>query len=308
MKWPAGITIKEVGPRDGLQNEKTFISTEDKITWINQLSDSGLKHIEITSFVNPKWIPALSDAVAVATGINKVPGVTYTALVPNLQGLQRALQANIDEVALFMSASETHNLKNINKSIEQTFPVLRDLARESISAGKFSRGYVSTVFGCPYEGHVDVEAVIRVSEALFEMGIAELSLGDTIGVANPKQVQEVLEVLLKRFPADKLAMHFHDTRGTALANILVSLEMGITTFDSSLGGLGGCPYAPGAAGNVATDDLLYMLHGMGIHTGVDQQKLLHASQFIQDKIGRTLPSKSFQAASAGLSGKLGNTI
>jgi hydroxymethylglutaryl-CoA lyase len=207
-----------------------------------------------------------------------------------------------------MSASETHNLKNINKSIDQTFPVLRDLARESISAGKFSRGYVSTVFGCPYEGHVDIEGVIRVSEALFEMGIAELSLGDTIGVANPKQVQEVLEVLLKRFPADKLAMHFHDTRGTALANILVSLEMGITTFDSSLGGLGGCPYAPGAAGNVATDDLLYMLHGMGIHTGVDQQKLLHASQFIQDKIGRTLPSKSFQAASAGLSGKLGNSV
>lgn len=308
MKWPEGVSIKEVGPRDGLQNEKTFISTEDKITWINQLSESGLKHIEITSFVNPKWIPVLSDATAVATGITKAPGVTYTALVPNLQGLERAFQANIDEVAVFMSASETHNLKNINKSIDQTFPVLRDLVRETIIAGKISRGYVSTVFGCPYEGHVDIDAVIRVSEALFEMGILELSLGDTIGVANPKQVQEVLEVLLKRFPADKLAMHFHDTRGTALANILVSLEMGITIFDSSLGGLGGCPYAPGAAGNVATDDLLYMLHGMDIHTGVDQNKLLHASQFIQEKIGRTLPSKSFQAASSVLGGKLGKTV
>lgn len=308
MKWPAGVTIKEVGPRDGLQNEKTFISTEDKITWINQMSESGLKHIEITSFVNPKWIPALSDAVAVATGITKVPGVTYTALVPNHQGLERAFQANIDEVAVFMSASETHNLKNINKNIDQTLPVLRDLVRDSLIAGKSTRGYVSTVFGCPYEGHVAIEGVIKVSEALFEMGIGELSLGDTIGVANPKQVQEVLEVLLKRFPADKLAMHFHDTRGTALANILVSLEMEITTFDSSLGGLGGCPYAPGASGNVATDDLLYMLHGMGIHTGVDQQKLLYASQFIQEKIGRSLPSKSFQAASSQLGGTLGETV
>jgi hydroxymethylglutaryl-CoA lyase len=207
-----------------------------------------------------------------------------------------------------MSASETHNLKNINKTIDATFPILRDLVRETISAGKGSRGYVSTVFGCPYEGDVQIEAVIRVSETLFEMGIEELSLGDTIGVANPKQVQEVLEVLLKRFPAEKLAMHFHDTRGTALANILVSLEMGITIFDSSLGGLGGCPYAPGASGNVATNDLLYMLHGMGIHTGADQQKLNIASLFIQEKIGRPLPSKSFQAASSQLGGILGNTV
>jgi hydroxymethylglutaryl-CoA lyase len=237
-----------------------------------------------------------------------VPGVTYTALVPNLKGLEQAFKANIDEVAVFMSASETHNLKNINKTIGDTFPVLKDLVRETISAGKLSRGYVSTVFGCPYEGNVDIDAVIRVSETLFDMGIEELSLGDTIGVANPKQVHEVLEVLLKRFPADKLAMHFHDTRGTALANILVSLEMGITIFDSSLGGLGGCPYAPGASGNVATDDLLYMLHGMGIHTGADQQKLTSASQFIQEKLGRPLPSKSFQAASSELGGKLGNTV
>lgn len=298
MNWPTGVTIKEVGPRDGLQNEKVFITTEDKIAWINQLSASGLKNIEITSFVNPKWIPALSDAVAVSTGITRVPGVTYTALVPNQQGLERALKANIDEVAVFMSASETHNLKNINKSIDATFPILRELVQDSSAAGKSSRGYVSTVFGCPYEGSVDVENVIRVSETLFEMGIDELSLGDTIGVANPKQVQMVLEVLLNRFPAEKLAMHFHDTRGTALANILVSLDMGITTFDSSLGGLGGCPYAPGASGNVATDDFNYMLNGMGIHTGVDQGKLLQAARFIQEKIDKPLPSRSLQVACA----------
>jgi hydroxymethylglutaryl-CoA lyase len=308
MKWPERVTIKEVGPRDGLQNEKAFIATEDKIALIDQLSESGLKHIEITSFVNPKWIPALSDAVSVAAGITRVPGVTYSALVPNLRGLERALEANIDEAAVFMSASETHNRKNINKTIGETFPVLRDLIREAISAGKVTRGYVSTVFGCPYEGAVEIDAVVRVSETLFEMGIEELSLGDTIGVANPSQVQKVLEVLLKRFPAEKIAMHFHDTRGTALANILVSLEMGITIFDSSLGGLGGCPYAPGASGNVATDDLLYMLHGMGIHTGADLKKITFASQFIQEKIGRLLPSKSFQAASSQQGGKLGNTV
>ena len=200
MKWPANITIKEVGPRDGLQNEKFFISTEDKIAWINQLSSSGLKAIEITSFVNPKWIPALSDAVSVATGITRVPGVTYTALVPNQQGLERAFEANIDEVAVFMSASETHNLKNINKSISATFPILKRLVQKTLAAGKLSRGYVSTVFGCPYEGPVDIDTVIRVSETLFEMGISELSLGDTIGVANPKQVQELLEVLLEKIP------------------------------------------------------------------------------------------------------------
>jgi hydroxymethylglutaryl-CoA lyase len=298
MNWPKTVTIKEVGPRDGLQNEKVFIPTEDKITWINQLSKSGLKNIEITSFVNPKWIPALSDAAMVTKGISREPDVTYTALVPNQQGLERALEANIDEVAVFMSASETHNLKNINKSINASYPILKELVKDSVAAGKSVRGYVSTVFGCPYEGQVDIENVIRVSEHLFEMGIAELSLGDTIGVANPRQVQDVLGVLLKRFPANNLAMHFHDTRGTALANVLASLDCGVTTFDASLGGLGGCPYAPGASGNVATEDLLYMLNGMGIQTGVDPELLLEASHFIQEKIGRPLPSRRLQAACA----------
>lgn len=296
-KWPKQVTIKEVGPRDGLQNEKTAISTEDKIAWINQLSKTGLTYIEITSFVHPKWIPQLSDALEVATRIERAPGVTYAALVPNQKGLEKALAAQVDEVAVFMSASETHNRKNINKSIEETFPVLEEVVRAAKQEGKTVRGYVSTVFGCPYEGNVSVEQVIRVSERLFDMGIDELSLGDTIGVATPKQVQELLEIVLKRFPKEKLAMHFHDTRGTALANILISLEMGITTFDSSLGGLGGCPYAPGASGNVATDDLVYMLHGMDIATGIDVGRLTEAALFIQEKIGRPLSSRYLQTIS-----------
>ncbi|MEW9672128.1 hydroxymethylglutaryl-CoA lyase [Ammoniphilus sp. 3BR4] len=300
MKFPSKVMLKEVGPRDGLQNEKVFIPTEDKIEWINQLSKTGLQHIEITSFVNPKWIPALADAAYVAKRIERDPNITYTALVPNRQGLELALEANVDEVAVFMSSSETHNRKNINKSIQDTFPILREVVQQSLLAGKTVRGYVSTVFGCPYEGKVSIEEVIRVSEALFEMGIGELSLGDTIGVANPKQVQGVVEILLKRFPAEKLALHFHDTRGLALANIVASLDMGITTFDASLGGLGGCPYAPGASGNVATDDLLYMLDEMGIETGVHQDKLLSAACFIRDKIGRPLPSHSLQIC--GLNG------
>ncbi|NNU94072.1 hydroxymethylglutaryl-CoA lyase [Geobacillus sp. NFOSA3] len=296
-KWPKQVTIKEVGPRDGLQNEKTAISTEDKIAWINQLSKTGLTYIEITSFVHPKWIPQLSDALEVAMRIERAPGVTYAALVPNQKGLEKALAAQVHEVAVFMSASETHNRKNINKSIEETFPVLEEVVRAAKQEGKTVRGYVSTVFGCPYEGNVSVEQVIRVSERLFDMGIDELSLGDTIGVATPKQVQELLEIVLKRFPKEKLAMHFHDTRGTALANILISLEMGITTFDSSLGGLGGCPYAPGASGNVATDDLVYMLHGMDIATGIDVGRLTEAALFIQEKIGRPLSSRYLQTIS-----------
>ncbi|MFB5284946.1 hydroxymethylglutaryl-CoA lyase [Peribacillus sp. Hz7] len=295
MKWPESVTIKEVGPRDGLQNEKAWVKTEDKISWINQLSLTGLKHVEITSFVNPKWIPALADASDVVKGIQRVPGVVYTALVPNSRGLEKALEANVDEVAVFMSASQTHNRKNINKSIEDTFSVLEEVVQDALSAGKSVRGYISTVFGCPYEGLVSVENVVRISNTLFDMGIKEISLGDTIGVANPIQVQKVLEDLLRRFPAKKLAMHFHDTRGMALANILSSLDMGISTFDAAIGGLGGCPYAPGASGNVASDDLLYMLEGMGIQTGIDREKMHEAALFIQERLGKSLPSHTLQA-------------
>ncbi|TQR46364.1 hydroxymethylglutaryl-CoA lyase [Paenibacillus popilliae] len=298
MNWPARVTIKEVGPRDGLQNEKVFVATEDKIAWINQLSRTGITSLEITSFVNPKWIPALADAAEVAKGIERMPGITYSALVPNRQGLERALETDVDEVAVFMSASETHNQRNINKSINATFPILHEVVQAAHSAGKSVRGYVSTVFGCPYEGPISIDEVIRVSETLFEMGIGELSLGDTIGIANPKQVEDVLEMLLKRFDAEKLALHFHDTRGTAMANILASMNMGITTFDASVGGLGGCPYAPGASGNVASEDLLFMLDSMGIQTGINQEKLLSAARYIQEKIGRTLPSRNLQVSSS----------
>lgn len=299
--WPKHVTIKEVGPRDGLQNEKTAIATEDKIAWINQLSKTGLTYIEITSFVHPKWIPQLADALDVAAGIERAPGVTYAALVPNQKGLENALTTQVDEISVFMSASETHNQKNINKSISDTYPVLTAVVQEAKRAKKTVRGYLSTVFGCPYEGEVSIEQVAAISERLFEMGVDELSLGDTIGVATPRQVEAVLNSLLKRFPKEKLSMHFHDTRGTALANVLLSLEMGITTFDSSLGGLGGCPYAPGASGNVATDDLLYMLHGMDIATGIDAGRLTEAALFIQNKIGRALNSHYLQSVDPCLS-------
>ena len=284
------VTVKEVGPRDGLQNEPTFIQTEDKIAWINQLSQTGLTYIEVTSFVHPKWVPQLADAYEVASRIERVEGVTYAALVPNKKGLEGALAANIDEVAVFMSASETHNRKNINKSIEETYVVLKEVIDEAKRENKTVRGYVSTVFGCPYEGAVSIERVISVSERLFELGIDELSLGDTIGVANPSQVQQTLEQLLKRFPAEKIALHFHNTRGMALANVFASLQMGITIFDSSLGGLGGCPYAPGASGNLATDDLVYMLTQMGIECVVQLEPLTEAARWIEEKIGRPLTS------------------
>lgn len=290
MDFPKTVTIKEVGPRDGLQNEKQFIQTEDKIEWINLLSETGLSYIEITSFVNPKWIPQLVDAIEVSKSIIRKKDITYAALVPNERGLQRALEVNIDEVSVFMSASETHNRKNINKSISETFPVLKLVINEAIASGKKVRGYVSTVFGCPYEGKVSTDAVLSVSEELFSLGIYELSLGDTIGVANPKQVEDVLTEVLKRFPSEKIAMHFHNTSGTALANVLVALNLGITNFDSALGGLGGCPYAPGASGNLATDDLHYMLNSMGIDTGIQRKQLIQAALFIEEKLGNPLSS------------------
>lgn len=294
---PKKVHIREVGPRDGLQNESNFIQTEDKIEWINQLSESGLNYIEVTSFVNPTWIPALSDAELVAKQIKKVDGVTYAALVPNMKGLSRALESQIDEMSVFISTSETHNKENINKTIRETELVLSEVVRESIANNKTVRGYISTVFGCPYEGNVEMEQIIRLSDSLFEMGVEELSLGDTIGVANPLQVNLVLEELLKRYPANIIAMHFHNTRGTAMANVLASLEMGITKFDSSLGGLGGCPYAPGASGNLATDDLNYMLTNMGIQTNINSEKLHSAAIFIQDKMKKPLESHSLRYSS-----------
>ncbi len=291
LKLPEQVTIVEVGPRDGLQNEADVIATENKISMINRLSKTGLKRIEITSFVHPKWVPQLADALEVARTIEREPGVQYSALVPNMKGMERALQANLDEIAVFMSASESHNQSNINKSINDTYPVLREVVESGKQANLQVRGYVSTAFGCPYEGDVPVDQVIDVIEHLLEMGCDEISVGDTIGVANPRQVQQFLEQLLPRVEGKRIALHFHDTRGTALANILAAMDMGITIFDSSLGGLGGCPYAPGASGNVATEDLVYMINSMGINTGIDIERLVEAGRWMQQISGKALPSK-----------------
>lgn len=288
---PKSVQIREVGPRDGLQNEDVFIPTEDKIEWIDMLSDSGLDFIEYTSFVSAKWVPALADAIEVGKQIKRNPNVTYSALVPNLKGLERALEAGIDDAAVFISASETHNQKNVNKSIEETYPLVQKLIKEAKDAGKQVTGYISTVFDCPFEGKIEPEQVVPLAEMMLENGADTLTLGDTIGSAKPSQIEQLLEALLTRYPADKIFMHFHDTRGMALANVLKSLEYGISHFDSSIGGLGGCPYAPGAKGNVATNDLLHLLHGMGIETGVSEEKIFEASNYIESKLNKQLPSR-----------------
>ncbi|WP_369899701.1 hydroxymethylglutaryl-CoA lyase [Bacillus manliponensis] len=295
MKLPSFAFIKEVGPRDGLQNEKKIVGTKDKVKWIELLTEAGLSYIEVSSFVHPKWVPALADAKDVFTMLERNPHITYAALVPNQQGLERALLHNVDEVNVFLSASETHNKKNINKSMQEALAVIEDVAKQAHFAGKKVRGYVSTVFGCPYEGEVDIDVIDELCNQLFSYGIYEVSLGDTIGVGNPVQVERVLEHLLAKYDSTKFAMHFHNTYGMALANVVKSLECGITVFDSSCGGLGGCPYAPGASGNVATNDLVHMLHKMGVQTNVNEEKLLQASKFIQNKLDMPLPSNVYRA-------------
>jgi isopropylmalate/homocitrate/citramalate synthase len=297
---PARVRIVEVGPRDGLQNEKVEIPTAQKIQFIQMLAEAGLPVIEATSFVSPRAIPQLSDATAVMTSITRLPHTEYPVLVPNVKGMERALAAGVRSIAVFTAASESFTHHNINASIAESLnnfrPVLALAQQERIPV----RGYISTVFGCPYEGDVDPQRVLMVAQELLALGVQELSLGDTIGVAHPRQVVAVLDLLINNggIAREQLGVHFHDTRGTALANVLASLQMGITTIDSSAGGLGGCPYAPGAAGNLATEDLLYMLHGMGIQTGVDLEKVVAATHFIAPFLGHAPTSKYYQAASA----------
>jgi len=292
---PASVTIYEVGPRDGLQNEARMIPTDDKIAFIDALSGTGLPAIEITSFVNPRWIPQLADGAEVSRRIARRPGIVYSALVPNRQGLEAAIAAGMREVAVFMSASETHNKKNVNKTIAATLAAFQDTVPPALAAGLRVRAYVSTVYGCPYEGAVDPGKAVELCRELRALGCYQVSLGDTIGVATPRQVRDVLSRVLAEIPREEVAVHFHDTRGTALANILVAVEMGITTVDSALGGLGGCPYAPGASGNVATEDVVYMLEGMGIRTGVDIDKLIAASGLASTLVGHEMPSKFYRA-------------
>jgi hydroxymethylglutaryl-CoA lyase len=293
---PARIEVYEVGPRDGLQNESSPIATADKVALIDRLSATGLRHIEIGSFVNPRWIPQLADGAEVARTIRREPGTSYSCLVPNRKGLDTALAAGMKEVAVFLSASETHNKKNVNKTIAETLDAFVEVIEPAKQAGAQVRAYVSTVFGCPYEGKVDPEAVVRLCKELDARGVYQISLGDTIGVGTPRQVEDVVGRVLEHVPKERVALHLHDTRGTALANVLVGLELGITTIDSALGGLGGCPYAPGASGNLATEDLVYMLDGMGIETGIDLARLVDASTFVSSLVGHDLPSKYWKAA------------
>jgi hydroxymethylglutaryl-CoA lyase len=294
-KLPSRVTVYEVGPRDGLQNEARLIPTADKIAFIDALAATGLPRIEITSFVSPRWIPQLADAVEVARGVRRRDGVHFSALVPNRKGLDRAIEAGMQEVAVFLSASETHNKKNVNKTIADTLTAFEEVVPPALERGLRVRAYVSTVFGCPYEGDVAAASSVHLTTTLRQMGVYQVSLGDTIGVANPAQVEKVLEQVLAEVAVDKIAVHFHDTQGTALANCLVALTRGITTVDASVGGLGGCPYAPGAAGNLATEDLVSMLHGMGIETGIDLDALIACSKMAASFVGHELPSKYLKA-------------
>src|SRR6266704_801605 len=295
---PGAVRVVEVGPRDGLQNEKALIPIEQKIAFIRLLAGSGLAVIEATSFVSPQAIPQLSDAGAVMAGLSQDGRVQYHVLVPNLKGMERALAAGVRAIAVFTAASESFTRHNINATIAESLanfrPVIALAQQEKVTI----RGYISTVFGCPYEGKVEPRQSLIVAQALLEMGVDELSLGDTIGIATPNQVVDVISLLVDvgAIPIKQIAVHFHDTRGTALANVLIALQSGISIIDSSAGGLGGCPYAPGAAGNLATEDLLYMLHGMGIHTGVDLDKVVAATNFITPLLGHTPTSKYYQAA------------
>lgn len=285
----------EVGPRDGLQNEPVVVETAAKLAFIEGLVDAGLTRVEITAFVNPRWIPPLADQAEVARGVRQRPGVRYAALTPNVKGYEAAAAAGVHEVAIFLAATDAHNQKNINCSTEEALQRYREVATRARQDARPFRGYVSCAMGCPYEGAVAPSRVVEVAKKLHELGAYEISLGDTIGVGNPRQTVELVRALKSELPLEKLALHLHDTRGTALANIAAALDEGIASFDSSAGGLGGCPYAPGASGNVATEDLVYMLEGMGVRTGVDLDKLARTSIRLEAALGRQLPSKALAA-------------
>ncbi|PGH56102.1 hydroxymethylglutaryl-CoA lyase [Azospirillum palustre] len=295
MQLPKFVRMVEVGPRDGLQNEKSMVPTAVKVELVDRLSDAGLTVVEAASFVSPKWVPQMGDSAEVLAGIARKPGVRYAALTPNLKGLEGALAARADEVAVFGAASESFSQKNINCSIAESLDRFAPVMEQAKAAGVPVRGYVSCVLGCPYEGEIAPRAVADVAERLFAMGCYEISLGDTIGTGTPTKAQLMIAAVAERVPVDKIAVHFHDTYGQALANILAALQMGVAVVDSSVAGLGGCPYAKGASGNVASEDVLYMLNGLGIETGVDLDKLIAAGAFISDAIGRPTASKVARA-------------
>ena len=298
MRVPAKVTIVEVGPRDGLQNERAAVSTADKIAFVNRLTGAGHQAIEVSAFVSPKWVPQMADAAEVCAGITRRPGTRYTALVPNRQGLERAVAAGVSEVAIFAAASETFSRRNINQSIDESLVTYAAVCGDATAAGLRVRGYLSTCFVCPFEGPIDASRVAEISGRLLDIGVYEVAISDTIGAATPGDVLRLLRVLGTggvRLPLHQTALHFHDTRGTALANVLAGLDYGVTTFDSSAGGLGGCPFAPGAAGNLATEDLLFMLNGLGIETGVSLEEVAAASRGIETTLDHKLPSRYLQA-------------
>jgi isopropylmalate/homocitrate/citramalate synthase len=296
--WPTSgtmVRVVEVGPRDGLQNEHAPIAARDKIGFVNRLAAAGLRTIEVTSFVSPRWVPQMADAEDVARGIERRAGTTYSALVPNLAGFERARAAGIDEIAIVAAASDTFSRRNINLGVQESLAAYRAVADAASEAGIRVRGYLSTSFGCPYEGEVPPSRVAEVSGQLLALGAFEVVLSDTIGIAHPGQVRAVVDAVGVVVPIGQTALHVHDTRGTGLANVLMALSLGVTTFDSSAGGLGGCPYAPGAAGNLATEDLVYMLDGLGVRTGVDLDGVVAASRFIEPRVGHPLASRVYQA-------------
>lgn len=294
MTLPKQVSIFEVGARDGLQNEQA-VSTQDKIVLIQDLAKAGIKRIEAASFVSPKWVPQMADSGEVLRNIKRETDVIYSALTPNMKGLELALDARADEVAIFGAASESFSQRNINCSIEESIARFKPLMERAKAENIRVRGYVSCVLGCPYEGEIDVSEVARVSEILYQMGCYEISLGDTIGVGTPNNARKMVQAVSQVVPVDKLALHFHDTYGQALANILACLETGVSVVDSSVAGLGGCPYAKGASGNLASEDLVYMLHGLGIDTGVDLTLLAQAGKNISQALGRQTSSKVAQA-------------
>ena len=296
MNLPARVQVVEVGPRDGLQNEPARVPTAEKIAFVDRLAAAGHSVIEVSAFVSPKRVPQMADAAAVFAGIRRKPGVRYTALVPNVTGLTRARDARADEVAIFAAASDTFSTRNINQTIEESLATYKAVCQEAVAAGLRVRGYVSTAFGCPFEGAVPPAKVAEVASRLIELGAYEVAISDTIGIAHPGQVPQVIDEVTRRIPLTRVALHFHDTRGTALANVLAALQLGVATFDASAGGLGGCPYAPGATGNLATEDLVYMLDGLGIETGVSLSGVMEASRAIEPLLGHPLPSRVVQAA------------
>ena len=292
---PASVRIVEVGPRDGLQNEAAPVTTATKIAFVNALSAAGHSVIEVSAFVNPKRVPQMADAAAVFAGIERRDDIRYTALVPNLAGLERAQQAGVSAIAIFAAASETFSQRNINQSIAASLETYSAVCREAEKAALPVRAYLSTVFGCPFEGEVPIATVVDVATRLIEMGAYEVALSDTIGIGHPGQVAPIVEAVAKTISLGRMALHFHDTRGMALANVYAGLESGITTFDASAGGLGGCPFAPGATGNLATEDLLYMLNGLGIQSGVDIDRAISASRLIEPHVNHPLPSRVYRA-------------